>query len=145
MTPYLTVREAGAAIKFYGKAFVAKEPFRLKGKDGRIGHAELRMGDCIVMPSDEFPEMGTVGPLSMGGSPMKLQIAVKSTDAFIAKALAAGPVLVRPAHDQFYSYRSGIVMDPFSYSWGVSSRIEVVSLKEMQKRWKKIEAQPNNS
>ncbi len=145
LTPYLAVRDADLAIKFYKKAFGAKELFRLKGKDGRIGHAELRIGDSIIMLSDEFLEMGAIGPETLGGCPIKLQIAVKNTDAFMAKAITAGATLVRPAHDQFYGYRAGMVMDPFGYSWGVSSRIEIVSPKEMQKRWKQIEAEAEKS
>ncbi len=140
LTPYMSVRDAGMAIKFYSKAFGAKERFRLTGKDGRIGHAELRIGDSIFMLLDEFPEMGAMGAQAMGGSPIKLQVAVKDTDAFMAKAVAAGATVVRPAHDQFYGYRAGMIIDPFGYSWGISSRIEVVSPKEMQKRWKKIES-----
>ncbi len=140
LTPYMSVRDANMAIKFYANAFGAKELFRLTGKDGRIGHAELRIGDSIFMLSDEFPEMGAMGAQAMGGSPIKLQIAVKNTDSFMAKAVSAGATVVRPAHDQFYGYRAGMVMDPFGYTWGISSRIEVVSPKEMQKRWKKIES-----
>ena len=139
LTPYLSVRDADGAIAFYRKAFGAKELYRLKGQDGRIGHAELRLGDSIFMLSDEFPEMGAMGAQAMGGSPIKLQIAVKNTDAFMAKAVSAGTTVTRPAHDQFYGYRAGMIMDPFGYTWGISSRIEVVSPKEMQKRWKKIE------
>jgi PhnB protein len=141
LTAYLAVRDAAEAIKFYCKAFGGKELFRLKGNDGRIGHAEIRIGDSIIMLSDEFMEMGVVGPLVLGGSPIKLQIAVKNTDAFMAKAIAVGATVVRPAHDQFYGYRAGMILDPFGYTWGVSSRIEIVSTKEMQKRWKKIEAE----
>jgi len=145
LTPYLAIRSADQAIKFYCKAFGAKELYRLKSKDGRIGHAEVRIGDSIIMLSDEFLEMGVAGPEALGGSPIKLQIAVKNTDAFMAKAIAAGATLVRPAHDQFYGYRAGMVMDPFGYSWGISSRIENVSPKEIQKRWKKIEAEAEAS
>ena len=141
LTAYLAVRDAAEAIKFYCKAFGGKELFRLKGKDGRIGHAEIRIGDSIIMLSDEFMEMGVVGPQVLGGSPIKMQIAVKNTDAFMAKAIAVGATVVRPAHDQFYGYRAGMILDSFGYTWGVSSRIEVVSNKEIQKRWKKIEAE----
>ncbi|MBX7198165.1 MAG: VOC family protein [Rhodospirillaceae bacterium] len=133
VTAYITVGNCVDALAFYVKAFGAKETFRLTDPTGRIGHAQIKIGDSAIMMSDPFPEWGTVAP--SGPEPMRLHLAVKNTDAFVAKAVAAGAKVVRPVEDQFYGFRAATLMDPFGHSWGVSHQIEKVSPKQMQKRW----------
>ena len=132
---YLTVKDAAAAIDFYCRGFGATETFRLVGPDGRIGHAELRIGDSTVMLSDEYPDFGALSPVTVGGSPMKLYLALADADATAAQAVAAGATLLRPVQDQFHGNRSGLLLDPFGHSWFVSTRIAIVSPAEMQRRW----------
>ena len=138
VTPYITVDNCADALVFYVRAFGAKESFRLTDPAGRIGHAQIKIGDSSIMMSDPFPEWGSVAP--NGPEPMRLHLAVKNADAFVAKAVAAGAKLVRPVEDQFYGFRAGTLMDPFGHSWGVSHQIEKVSPKQMQKRWDKMMA-----
>jgi PhnB protein len=130
---YLRVRDAAAAIDFYEKAFDAKERYRLTMGD-RIGHAELEFGDTCIMLSDEFPEMGIVGPTALGNTTVTMCLAVADADAVAARAVAAGATLKRPVQDEFYGFRSGQVEDPFGHVWMVQTHIEDVSPKKMQKR-----------
>ncbi len=133
VTAYITVDNCADALAFYVKAFGAKESFRLTDPAGRIGHAQITIGDSSIMMSDPFPEWGSVAP--SGPEPMRLHLAVKDADAFTARAVAAGAKLVRPVEDQFYGFRASTIVDPFGHSWGVSHQIEKVSPKQMQKRW----------
>ncbi len=142
LSPYLTVNGAAAAIDFYRAAFGAVELFRLTGPDGRIGHAELRIGDAIVMLSDEWPDFGALSPPSIGGSPVKLHLYVDDCDAVVARAVAAGATLMRPVTDQFYGDRSGMIADPFGHSWFVATLKEQVAPQEMQRRWDAAMAGP---
>ena len=135
LTPYLTVTDAAAAIAFYGKAFGAEEIFRLIDTDGRIGHAELRIGDSVVMLSDEYPDFGALSPARLGGSPVKLHLDVESADRSVETAVAAGATLVRPVQNEFYGSRSGMVVDPFGHSWFIAAKTEEVSVDEMQRRF----------
>ncbi len=137
VTPYLCFQDAAFAMAFYEAAFGAKEIYRLMDAGNKIGHAEMRIGDSVVMCSDEFENM-SVSAKTLNGSPVKLSIMVKNPDAFMQKALAAGATMVRPMADQFYGWRSGVVMDPFGYSWFIGAQIEVVSPREMQKRMDKF-------
>ena len=105
--PYLRVKGAAAAIEFYRRAFEAKERFRLTEPDGRIGHAELELGDFVVMLSEEYPEHDLRGPRSIGGTSVTLHLHVDDADAWIRRAVAAGAEVVRPASDAFYCERSG--------------------------------------
>ncbi|HWV80751.1 MAG TPA: VOC family protein [Hyphomicrobiaceae bacterium] len=130
---YLRVADAAAAIDFYEKAFDAKERYRLAMGD-RIGHAELEFGDSCVMLSAEFPEMGIVGPKSLGGTTVTMCLYVADVDAVVERALAAGATIKRPVQDEFYGDRAGQVEDPFGYVWMIQTRIEDVSPKKMQKR-----------
>jgi PhnB protein len=132
-TAYLRVHDAVAAIDFYEKAFDAKERFRLMMGD-RVGHADLAFGETCVMLSSEFPEMGVVGPKSLGGTSVSMMLYVADVDAVIARAVAAGAVLKRPATDEFYGDRAGQVEDPFGHVWMIQTHIEDVSPKKMQKR-----------
>jgi PhnB protein len=134
LTPYLIVSGAAKAIDFYKKVFGAAELFRLGGPGGKVGHAELKIGDSIVMLADEFPEMGARGPHSIGGSPVKILLYVENVDEIVTKAVAAGATLVRPVEDQFYGDRAGGVEDPFGHYWHVATHKEDVSPEEMERR-----------
>lgn len=140
VTPYITVASCAEALSFYVKAFGAKESFRLTDPAGRIGHAEIKIGDSPVMMSDPHPEFGTKAP--EGPMSSRLSLTVKNTDAFVAKAVAAGATIVRPVEDQFYGFRAGMIADPFGHSWHVMHQIEKVSPKQMQKRWAAMMAGP---
>jgi len=130
---YLRVRDAVAAIDFYERAFDAKERYRLTMGD-RVGHAELEFGDTCVMLSDEFPEMGILGPNALGGTTVTMCLGVADADAVVSRAVAAGATLKRPVQDEFYGFRTGQVEDPFGHVWMVQTQIEDVSPKKMQKR-----------
>jgi PhnB protein len=133
--PYLRVKDAGAAIAFYVRAFGAKEKFRLTEPSGRIGHAELLFGPMTLMLSDEYPEAGIVGPQSLGGTSFSVHLHVDDADRAIARAIEAGATPVRPATDQFYGERGGTVRDPFGHEWLLGHEIEKVSPEEMQRRY----------
>jgi PhnB protein len=134
VTPYLIVDGAARAIEFYTKAFGAIELFRLDGPDGRIGHAEVLIGDSHIMLADEFPTMGARGPRSIGGSPVQLLLYVEDVDAVVRHAVTLGAVVTRPVADQFYGDRAGGLEDPFGHSWHVATHKEDVSPEEMQRR-----------
>lgn len=133
--PYLRVRDAGAAIDFYVRAFGAVEKYRLTEPSGRIGHAELLFGTMTVMLSEEYPEMGIIGPVSLGGTTFSVHLHVDDADAMIARAVKAGATLVRAPSDQFYGERGGTVRDPFGHEWLVGHEIEKVTPEEMQRRY----------
>jgi PhnB protein len=133
--PYLRVRDAGKAIDFYRRAFGAEELFRLTEPGGRIGHAEIRIGATTLMLSEEYPEMGIVGPQALGGTTFSVHLHVDDADAWIARAVEAGATVLRPAADAFYGERSGTVRDPFGHEWMLGHQIEEVSTQEMQRRY----------
>jgi PhnB protein len=132
--PYLSIHGAADAIEFYKKAFGATESMRMAQPDGRIGHAELQLGDSRVMLADEFPEMDFRSPRSMGGSPVHIHLYVENVDTVVSRAVAAGAKVVRPVQDQFYGDRSGTVADPYGHVWHVATHTEDVSPEEMRKR-----------
>ena len=134
ITPYLVVRGATAAIDFYQKAFAAKEMFRMAQPDGRIGHAEIKIGNAIVMLADEYPEMGFVGPQARGGASMCLLVYVEDVDACYARALAAGAKSLRPVQNQFYGDRAGTIEDPFGHYWTIATHKEDVAPEELKRR-----------
>jgi len=134
VSPYLIVDGADRALAFYRKAFGAKELMRHAGPDGRIGHAEIRIGDSIVMLADEHPEVGARGPRAFGGSAVRLHVYVKDVDAVARQAIAAGATVVRPVQDQFYGDRNGTLEDPFGHEWHLSTHIEDVSPAELRLR-----------
>jgi len=136
--PYLHVRDAAGAIRFYQQAFGAREIFRLTEPGGRIGHAEIDFGGTTLMLSGEYPEMGIRGPEPGAVTPLSLHIHVDDADAVIAQALAAGATLERAAQDQFYGERSGTVRDPFGHRWMIGHSIEEVSPEEMQRRYDEV-------
>jgi PhnB protein len=135
VTPYIAVRGAASAIEFYKKAFGATEVLRLMDPSGRIGHAEILIGESRIMLADEFPEFDSLGPQSRGGSTGSLALAVPDVDAAAERAVAAGAKVLRPVTDEFYGDRIGKFEDPFGHIWHISTRIEEVSAEEMQRRY----------
>ena len=133
VTPYLIVDDAAEAIRFYEKALGATEIFRLPMGD-RIGHAEIRIGDSIVMLSDEWPDMGKLGPKARGGATSSMMVYVEDVDAAYARATAAGATAERPPEDQFWGDRMGSLVDPFGHSWSLATHVEDVAEDEMQRR-----------
>jgi uncharacterized glyoxalase superfamily protein PhnB len=132
---YLRVRDAQAAIDFYGRAFGARERFRLTEPSGRIGHAELDLGPVVLMLSDEFPEYDIRGPGPDGATASAVHLHVENADAAMAAAVAAGATVIRPLADHFYGERSGAVRDPFGHEWLIGHAIEDVTPEEMQRRY----------
>lgn len=134
VTPYLIVKNAAAAIEFYKKALGAAELFRMEAPGGKIGHAEIRIGDSHVMLADEYPDMGYKGPESLGGTSVHLMVYVSDVDKTYPQAIAAGGKEIRPLQTQFYGDRSGTLADPFGHVWTISTHVEDVSEEEMKKR-----------
>ena len=134
VTPYLYIKGATAAIDYYKKVFGAQEIMRLEAPGGMIGHAELKIGDSIIMLGDENPQWGTKSPTTLGGSATGMHVYVDDVDSVIQVAVDAGAQLIRPVKDQFYGDRSGTVIDPFGHIWSVATHIEDVSPEELNKR-----------
>jgi PhnB protein len=134
VTPYLIVNGAASALEFYKKAFGATELMRFPGPGGKIGHAEIRIGDSAIMLADEHPEMDARGPKTLGGSPVGILIYTEDVDAAAKRAVAAGAKVLRPVQDQFYGDRSGTFEDPYGHKWTIATHKEDVSVEEMQKR-----------
>ena len=134
VTPYLVMKNAAAAIEFYKKAFGAVELFRMEAPGGKIGHAEIKIGDSPVMLADEYPDMGFRGPESLGGTSVNLMIYVDDVDKIYPEAIAAGGKEMRPLRNQFYGDRSGTLTDPFGHVWTISTHVEDVSEEELAKR-----------
>jgi len=141
VTPYLAIKNAAKALDFYQRAFGAVESYKLMMPDGRVGHAEIRLGDSLIMLADEFPEYGGKAPDTLGGSPVSLHLYVEDVDAFVKKAVAAGAKERKPVTDQFYGDRSGQLEDPFGHLWWVATHKEDVPPAEMQKRAEKMFAE----
>ena len=133
ITPYLVVDDAKAAIDFYTRAFGATEKFRLPMGD-RIGHAEIQIGDSMIMLADEFPDMGHLGPKARGGTTVSLMVYVEDVDRAFAQALEAGGTQKRPVENQFWGDRMGTLTDPFGHVWSLATAVEEVSPEEMQRR-----------
>lgn len=136
--PYLRVKHCERAIEYYLAAFGATEKFRLVEPGGRIGHVELLFGTFTIMVCDEYPELSAVGPQSLGGTTVSLHLHVDDCDALLARAVAAGGTLIRPAADHFYGERSGTVRDPFGHEWLIGHSIEEVEPDEMQRRYDRV-------
>lgn len=134
VTPYLIVKNAAAALDFYRKAFGAEELMRMEAPGGKIGHAEIRIGGRPVMLSDEWPDMGYVGPETLGGSAVSLHFYVDDVDSAFARAVAAGAKELRPVQDQFYGDRTGTLKDPFGHTWSLATHREDLTPEEMDKR-----------
>ena len=134
ITPYLIVADGAGAIRFYQQAFGATERLRLVAPNGKIGHAELVIGDSLIMLADEHPPHGAHAPSAFGGSPVMLHLYVADVDAVVGKATAAGTALTRPVQDQFYGDRSGTITDPFGHPWHIATHIEDVAPDEIDRR-----------
>ena len=134
VTPYLYIDGAAEAIEYYGKVLGATERGRMGGPDGKIGHAELEIGDSLVMLADEHRDMGALGPKKVGGSPVTIHVYVEDVDAAFERAIEGGGKEIRAVQDQFYGDRSGMFEDPFGHTWNVASHVEEVSPDEMAKR-----------
>jgi PhnB protein len=130
----LSIDGASDAIDFYADVLGATERMRMDAPDGRIGHAELQIGESVIMLADEYPEMGYVGPKKVGGTPVTLIVYVEDVDDAFARALAGGATEVRAVENQFYGDRSGQFEDPWGHRWNVATHVEDVSPDEMAKR-----------
>ncbi len=134
LTPYLIIKGAAEAIDFYKRAFDANELFRVPGPNGVLMHAEIKIGDSIIMLADEFPQMDALGPKTIGGSPVGLMLYLPNVDEVFHRAIAAGAKELRPLQNQFYGDRSGTVEDPFGHKWTISTHIEDVTSEEIERR-----------
>jgi PhnB protein len=134
VTAYLIVDGADAALRFYTEIFGGRERMRIPGPDGKIGHAEIEIGDTVVMLADEHPGMNARGPASYGGSPVSLHLYVDKVDEVVGRAVASGAQLVRPTADQFYGDRVGMIKDPFGHTWSIATHIEDVPPEELRRR-----------
>jgi PhnB protein len=135
VTPYLILADAAGAIDFYKKAFGATEVLRLEGPGGMITHAEVKIGDSVVMMSNEHPDMGFRGPQSYGGTPVSLLIYTEDCDAMFAQAIAAGAKEMKPVQDQFYGDRSGTVTDPYGHVWSIATHKEDLTQEQINERF----------
>jgi PhnB protein len=136
VTPYLAVDDAAEAIEYYKKAFGAKERGRMEAPEGKIGHAELEIGDSIVMLSDPFPQMTTRTPKELGGTSASVFMYVEDVDAVVKQAVDAGATITMEIADQFWGDRYGSVTDPFGHLWSIATHVEDVSPEEMAERAK---------
>ena len=134
VTPYLTVKDGAAALDFYQRAFSANVFVRMDGPDGKVMHAEFRIGDCAIMLGAECPEMGAISPETLGGVASLLMIYIENVDAHFEQAIAAGGTVERPVKDQFYGDRSGTLKDPFGHRWTIATHVEDVPPDEMKRR-----------
>jgi PhnB protein len=132
LTPFMTVRDAASAIEFYKKAFGATELGVMKDPSGKVMHAELKIGDSIVMMSDEFPDYGALSPQSVGGSSMGLHIYVDNVDAAFDRAVKAGAQVEMPVMDQFWGDRYGKLKDPYGHKWSIATHTKDLSRDEMK-------------
>ena len=134
VTPYLIVKGASGALDFYKKAFGATERVRMAGPDGKVGHAEIQIGNSCIMLADEVLEMDARSPESIGGSPVSIMVYVPDVDAVVGQAVKAGAKLTRPVENQFYGDRAGAVVDPYGHKWHIATHVEDVTPEEMKKR-----------
>ena len=139
-TPYLTLNDAGRAIDFYKRAFGAQEMTRMKGPDGKIGHAEIKIGDSIIMLADEMPSSGSRSPQSLGGTTTGIFLYVENVDTVFNQAVSAGAKVEAPVADMFWGDRYGRLKDPFGHSWSVATHKEDVAPAEMSKRMQEFAA-----
>jgi PhnB protein len=134
VTPYLVVGGASDAIDFYSRVLGAKERMRMDGPDGKVGHAELQIGDSVIMLADEFPDMQAVGPKTVGGTPVSIHVYVEDVDKTFEQAVKAGAKELQPLENKFYGDRSATFEDPFGHQWTVSTHVEDIPPDEMAKR-----------
>jgi PhnB protein len=138
ITPYLVVKGAARAIDFYKKVFGAREKFRMEGPGETVAHAELEIGDSVVMLADENPQHGALSPGTVGGTPVSIMLYVEDVDRIAEKLAKAGAKTLRPVQDMFYGDRSGGFEDPFGHRWHVSTHIEDVTPEEIERRMAKM-------
>ncbi len=134
VTPYLSVKGAASAIEFYKQAFGATERMRMAAPGGMVGHAEIKIGDALIMLADEFPEQDFLSPQTTGGSSVMLHLYVEDVDAIFNQAVAAGAKVLKPVEDQFYGDRAGRLADPFGHIWYIATHKEDVPPEEMKRR-----------
>jgi PhnB protein len=134
VTPYLIFNAAGDAVAFYKKALGAEEVMRIGGPGGKIGHAEIRIGDSRIMLADEHPELQALSPKTIGGSPVSIHLYVEDVDTAVERAVKAGAKLIRPVADQFYGDRVGGIEDPFGYRWFIATHKEDLTIDEIHRR-----------
>ena len=134
VTPYLIVDGAAAAIDFYKSVLGATERMRMGGPDGKVGHAELEIGNSVIMLADEHPEIDALGPKTVGGTPVSLMVYVEDVDSVFERAIEAGAQARQPIEDKFYGDRSGSFEDPFGHGWHVATHVEDVPPDEMARR-----------
>ncbi len=132
LTPYMTVRDAARAIEFYKQAFGAEEKGVMKGPDGKVMHAELRIGDSLFMLADEYPEFGSLSPQSTGGSGMGLHIYVEDVDSSFDRAIKAGGKVEMPVSDMFWGDRYGKLVDPFGHKWSIATHKQDLSAEDIE-------------
>jgi PhnB protein len=133
VTPHLICDGAADAIAFYKKAFNAQDLAQLAGKNGKIVHALIRIGDSMIMLVDEFPEWGSFGPRSLKGSPVTIHLYVEDADAIVARAVEAGATVIMPIADMFWGDRYGVIEDPFGHRWSVATHIRDATPEELAK------------
>jgi PhnB protein len=133
--PYLRVRGADRAIEYYKQVFGAEERFRISEPSGRVGHCELVFGTAVIMVSEEYPELGILGPESVGGASSSIHLHVDDADALIARAAEAGATVLRPPTDAPHGERGGAIRDPFGHEWLIGHQLEELSPAEMQSRY----------
>jgi len=138
VTPYLTVKGAAKAIAFYKKAFGAEEAFRMDMPDGKVGHAELRIGGAAIMLHDEMPDWKALSPETIGDSASSIMLYVNDADAVMKRAVDAGATVLMEAADMFYGDRCGAVKDPFGHKWSIATHIEDVEPEEIKRRGAKM-------
>jgi PhnB protein len=140
ITPYLIIKGAAQAIEYYKKVFGATETVRMNGPDGKVGHAELKIGNSRIMLADENPRMGQghASASTIGTSPVSLYVYLPDVDRVIRQAVVEGAKILKPVEDQFYGDRSGFIQDPFGHFWSVATHVEDVSPKELEERMKKM-------
>src|SRR5579862_9129506 len=139
VTPYLHVDGAKAAIDFYISVLGAQEKMTMPAPNGKVGHAELTIGDSMIMLADEFPDMGVLGPRSVGGSPVTIHVYVEDVDATFERAINAGSTALRPVENKFYGDRGGEFEDPFGHHWSIATHVEDLSPQEMQQRMEDLD------
>jgi PhnB protein len=139
VTPYLIIKGAAQAIEYYKKVFGATELFRMNGPDGKVGHAEIKIGNSHIMLADENPAMGQghTSAATIGQSPVSLYVYLPDVDRVVERASAEGGKILKPVENQFYGDRSGFIQDPFGHLWGVATHVEDVGPKELEERMKK--------
>jgi PhnB protein len=134
VTPYLIFSGAGEAIAFYKTALGAEEVMRMDSPDGKVGHAEIKIGDSRIMLADEHPEIGALSPKTVGGSPVSIHLYVENVDRAVERAVAAGAKLIQPVEDKFYGDRTGGIEDPFGYRWYIATHKEDLTMDEIRRR-----------